>query len=103
MEIWIFLLVVAAVLLWIARSSKKRSAIGRDGYPPTADDDIISIVDPVTDPAAIERSFKSVFAMLPPHQRSALVSYYMKLHRCSSVEAMKIAIDDREKDEQRFR
>jgi hypothetical protein len=65
--------------------------------------DIVSIVDPLVDDASILRSFRSVFAMLTPERRTALIESYRQKHGCNESEAMRLAILDRQSDEDRYR
>jgi hypothetical protein len=65
--------------------------------------DIASIVEPLNDNAAIEKSFRAVFAIMTSDRRDSIVRYYMRKHRCGTHEAMRHAIVDRQNDEERFR
>jgi hypothetical protein len=110
---WIVSFAIAAALIYIARRSlRNRSGVARSDNSATivhpyrsgaSKDDIVSIVDPSNDPSEISLSFKNVFAMLTVERRDALICFYMERHKCGAVEAMKIAIADRETDEERFR
>ena len=50
----------------------------------------------------IEQDFRTVFGLMMPERREALLQHYMQKHRCSRREAMKIAIEHRQADEERW-
>ena len=55
------------------------------------------------DDFAIEKSFRTVFAMMSSARRDGIVQFYMRKHSCGMHEAMRFAIVDRQNDEERFR
>jgi hypothetical protein len=67
------------------------------------DGDIVSIIEPLNDGVAIEKSFQSVFAIMTSQRRDAIVEFYMRKHSCGTHEAMLFAIIDRQNDEERYR
>jgi hypothetical protein len=44
---------------------------------------------------AIERDFRNVFAMTSPERKEALIKSWMERRKCSRVEAMRLAVEDR--------
>ena len=46
----------------------------------------------------IERSFKTVFHMLPQSRREDLIMYYQRRMNCTRIQAMGRAIEDRARD-----
>ena len=53
--------------------------------------------------AAIERSFKNVFAFVTQERREQMIRHYVLKNGVSRIRAMAIAIEDRHADEQKFR
>lgn len=52
--------------------------------------------------SAIDRHFRNVFAIMDEPRRQALVRYYMQKYECGRDDAMRHAIDDRERDQRRY-
>jgi hypothetical protein len=46
----------------------------------------------------VERSFNTVFYILPPSRREELINYYQRRKNCSRVQAMERAIEDRARE-----
>lgn len=53
-------------------------------------------------PSDIERRFQNVFAMLPKDRRQAIIDHYSYKNDCGREEAMKLAMEDRARDEGRW-
>ncbi|WP_395517217.1 hypothetical protein [Pseudorhizobium flavum] len=52
--------------------------------------------------SAIDRHFRNVFAIMDEPRRQSLVSYYMQKYECGREQAMRHAIEDRERDQRRY-
>jgi len=50
----------------------------------------------------IERRFRNVFAMMGEDRRQGIIDYYSYKHDCGREEAMKLAMEDRARDEGRW-
>jgi hypothetical protein len=113
MEYIIVIVVVFILIAWLTNSHEEKapteSGMVASAYPDQSgglqkrDDDIVSIVEPLGDEASIRRSFRSVFAMLTDDRQAALISFYQQRRGVDELEAMKIAILDRQDDEDRYR
>ncbi len=53
-------------------------------------------------PSASERRFRAVFAIMGEAQRQSLIDYHMQKLGCSREEAMRYAVEDRERDTNRW-
>jgi hypothetical protein len=49
-----------------------------------------------------ERQFRNVFAIMDETRRQSLIRFYMEKHECSREEAMRRAVDDRERETGRW-
>lgn len=61
-----------------------------------------SRMDENDQPPDVERQFMNIFAIMTADRRQALVRFYMEKHECSRDTAMRIAIDDREREIRRW-
>lgn len=59
-------------------------------------------IPPPNEVPDIEREFRNVFAMMTADRRQSLIRYHMEKYECGRDAAMRIAIDDRERDIQRW-
>ena len=50
----------------------------------------------------IERQFRNVFAIMDETRRQSLIRFYMEKHECSREEAMRRAVEDRERETGRW-
>jgi hypothetical protein len=48
----------------------------------------------------VERLFRNVFAMVSETEKESLIQYYVAKYRIDRYAAMKVAIDDRQRDEE---
>jgi hypothetical protein len=103
------IVVIALIVIGLRQSSQTASMppesrrVGGNGVGARKNDDIVSITDPLENDASISRRFRTVFSMTSESGRSNLIAYYMQKHGCNAQKAMKLAIEDRQRDEERFR
>ncbi|WP_213286746.1 hypothetical protein [Bradyrhizobium sp. sGM-13] len=113
MEYVVVIVVIFILIAWLTKSREEKSpaqkGIGASEQPNQSgglqkrNDDIVSIVEPLGDEASIRRSFRSVFAMLTADRQAALINFYRQQRGVDELEAMQIAILDRQNDEDRFK
>ncbi len=49
-----------------------------------------------------ERRFRAVFSIMSEANRLSLINYYMQKHGCSRSDAMRFAVENRERDSNRW-
>ncbi|WP_457580308.1 hypothetical protein [Ensifer canadensis] len=52
--------------------------------------------------SATERQFRNVFAIMDEGRRQSLINYYMNKYGCSREQAMRRAMDERNRDANRW-
>ncbi len=53
-------------------------------------------------PSEIERGFRNAFAIMTDDRRESIIEYYATKHGCTRAEAMRRAVEERRRDEDRW-
>ncbi|MCA1403685.1 hypothetical protein I6F26_03585 [Ensifer sp. IC3342] len=57
---------------------------------------------PIEAKSAVERQFRNVFAIMSEDRRQSLIRYYMEKYECGREEAMRRAVEDRQREANRW-
>jgi hypothetical protein len=112
-----FLCLLSAVILWLSGRSTPTVTTVKPKLPPAKPSPWVSgrstptattprpklpLASPSSDQKSIERTFNSVFALITADRREALIDYYITKKRVGRVDAMLMAISDRQREENRW-
>lgn len=56
----------------------------------------------ISGPLEIERGFRNTFAIMTDDRRESIIQYYVEKHGCTRAEAMRRAVEERRRDEDRW-